>query len=193
MSEKHLYDMVVIGGGPAGYTTALYAARAGLDVVVLEKLSAGGQMALTTQIDNYPGFDEGIDGFELAEKMQRQAERFGSKSEFADVTGMDLTRNPYVIQTEDGEFHARTVVIATGADPRELGLPGEKALIGKGLAYCASCDGMFYKDKDVAVVGGGNTAAAYALLLSRIARTVTLIHRRDTLCLEQHGHRAAAQ
>ena len=107
MSEKHLYDMVVIGGGPAGYTTALYAARAGLDVVVLEKLSAGGQMALTTQIDNYPGFDEGIDGFELAEKMQRQAERFGSKSEFADVTGMDLTRNPYVIQTEDGEFHAR--------------------------------------------------------------------------------------
>ena len=166
MSEKHLYEMVVIGGGPAGYTTALYAARAGLDVVVLEKLSAGGQMALTTQIDNYPGFDEGIDGFELAEKMQRQAERFGSKSEVADVTGMDLTRNPYVIQTEDGEFHARTVVIATGADPRELGLPGEKALIGKGLAYCASCDGMFYKGKDVAVVGGGNTAAADALLLS---------------------------
>lgn len=111
MSEKHLYDMVVIGGGPAGYTTALYAARAGLDVVVLEKLSAGGQMALTTQIDNYPGFDEGIDGFELAEKMQRQAERFGSKSEFADVTGMDLTRNPYVIQTEDGEFHARKVTL----------------------------------------------------------------------------------
>jgi len=181
MSEKHLYDMVVVGGGPAGYTTALYAARAGLDVVVLEKLSAGGQMALTTQIDNYPGFDEGVDGFELAEKMQRQAERFGSKSEFADVTGMDLTRNPYVIQTEDGEFHARTVVIATGADPRELGLPGEKALIGKGLAYCASCDGMFYKGKDVAVVGGGNTAAADALLLSRIARKVTLIHRRDTL------------
>ncbi len=145
MSEKHIYDMVVIGGGPPGYTTPPYAARAGLDVVVLEKLSAGGQMALTTQIDNYPGFDEGVDGFELAEKMQRQAERFGSKSEFADVTDMDLTKDVRVIRTEDGEYDARTVVIATGADPRELGLPGRKCSSEKDLPTAHPATGCSIK------------------------------------------------
>ena len=146
---KDIYDMIVIGGGPGGYTAALYAVRAGLETLVIEKLSAGGQMALTSQIDNYPGFEDGVDGFTLGEKMQA--------------------------------FKAKTVVIATGASPRELGIEGEKELVGRGVNYCAACDGMFYKDKVVAVVGGGNTAAADALLLSRICRKVIIIHRRDTL------------
>ena len=176
-----IYDMIIIGGGPAGYTAALYAARAGLSVIVLEKLSAGGQMALTTQIDNYPGFEEGIDGFELAEKMQQQAERFGAESELAEVTALRLDGSIKEAETSEGIFHGRTLVIATGANPRELGLPNEKALIGRGVNYCAACDGMFYKGKTVVVVGGGNSAAADAMLLSRVAKKVILVHRRDTL------------
>ena len=178
---KQIYDMVIIGGGPAGYTAALYAARAGLKVIVLEKLSAGGQMALTTQIDNYPGFEEGIDGFALGEKMQQQAERFGAVSEYAEVLHLDLQADPKVIETSEGTFYARTVVIATGANPRELGLPNERDLLGRGVGYCAACDGMFYKGKTVVVVGGGNSAAADALLLSRIVEKVIVIHRRDSL------------
>ena len=181
MNANHVYDMIVIGGGPGGYTAALYAARAGLDVVVLEKLSAGGQMALTHQIDNYPGFEEGIDGFTLAEKMQRQAERFGAKSEYAEVTGLDLAASPKRIETSEGVFYGRTVVLATGAGPRMLGVAKEAELTGRGVAYCAACDGMFYRGKVVVVVGGGNSAAADALLLSRIAKKVILVHRRDTL------------
>ena len=181
MHEIHVYDMIVVGGGPGGYTAALYAARAGLDTLVLEKLSAGGQMALTEEIDNYPGFEEGIDGFTLAEKMQQQAERFGAKSAYAQVEHMDLTASPKVLETSEGTFHARTVVLATGANPRELGLPHEAALTGRGIAYCAACDGMRYKGKTVVVVGGGNSAAADAMLLSRIAQKVILVHRRDAL------------
>lgn len=181
MSKNHVYDMVIIGGGPGGYTAALYAARAGLDVIVLEKLSAGGQMALTHQIDNYPGFEEGIDGFTLAEKMQAQAERFGAQGEYAEVHSVDLNANPKVIETSEGTFYGKTVVFATGAGPRELGAPKEKELVGRGVAYCAACDGMFYKGKTVVVVGGGNSAAADALLLSRIAKKVIIVHRRDTL------------
>ena len=181
MSEVHVYDMIVVGGGPGGYTAALYAARAGLDTLVLEKLSAGGQMALTEEIDNYPGFEEGIDGFTLAEKMQHQAERFGAKSEYAQVERMDLAAAPKVLETSEGTFLGRTVVLATGANPRELGLPNEAALTGRGIAYCAACDGMRYKGKTVVVVGGGNSAAADAMLLSRIAQKVILVHRRDAL------------
>lgn len=181
MCEIHVYDLIVVGGGPGGYTAALYAARAGLDTLVLEKLSAGGQMALTEEIDNYPGFEDGIDGFTLAEKMQQQAERFGAKSAYAQVERMDLTASPKVLETSEGTFHARTVVLATGANPRELGLPHEAALTGRGIAYCAACDGMRYKGKTVVVVGGGNSAAADAMLLSRIAQKVILVHRRDTL------------
>ena len=176
-----LYEMIVIGGGPGGYTAALYAARAGLKVLVLEKLSAGGQMALTNQIDNYPGFEEGIDGFTLGEKMQLQAERFGAVTELAEVTALRLDGDIKEIETTEGLFQSRTVVLATGANPRLLGLPGERELTGRGVNYCAACDGMFYKGKTVVVVGGGNTAAADALTLSRIAKKVIVVHRRDTL------------
>lgn len=178
---KQLYDMIVIGGGPGGYTAALYAARSGLKVVVLEKLSAGGQMALTTQIDNYPGFEDGIDGFLLGEKMQQQAQRFGAQTELTEVTAVRLDAREKEVITTDGSFYGKTVVIATGANPRCLGISGEKELVGKGVNYCAACDGMFYKGKTVVVVGGGNSAAADALLLSRIAKKVIVVHRRDTL------------
>lgn len=181
MNNNHVYDMLVVGGGPGGYTAALYAARSGLDTVVLEKLSAGGQMALTEQIDNYPGFENGIDGFSLAEKMQKQAERFGARSEYAEVLRMDLTAVPKLVETSEGIFRGKTVVLATGAEPRTLGVAGESELVGRGVAYCAACDGMFYRGKTVVVVGGGNSAAADALLLSRIAKKVILVHRRDAL------------
>ena len=181
MAATHVYDMVIIGGGPGGYTAALYAARAGLDVIVLEKLSAGGQMALTHQIDNYPGFPGGIDGYTLGENMQRQAEDFGARTEYTEVTGLDLLAQPKVIRTPEGEYRSRTVVLATGANPRELGVPKEWELVGRGVAYCAACDGMFYRGKTVVVVGGGNSAVADALLLSRIAEKVILVHRRDSL------------
>ena len=178
---EHIYDMVIVGGGPAGYTAALYAARSGLSTVVLEKLSAGGQMALTEQIDNYPGFAEGIDGFTLGERMQQGAERFGAVTELAEVRRVELSGAVKVLDTGDEVFRGRTVVIATGAVPRTLGVPGEEELVGRGVHYCAACDGAFYRDKTVAVVGGGNSAAADALTLSRIARKVYLIHRRDSL------------
>ncbi len=181
MNHHPVYDMIIIGGGPGGYTAALYAARAGLDVVILEKLSAGGQMAQTHQIDNYPGFVDGIDGFVLGIQMQQQAERFGAKTEYAEVLKVNLMADPKVVETSSGLFLGRTVVLATGAGPRELGLDHEKALVGKGVAYCAACDGMFYRGKTVVVVGGGNSAAADALLLSRVAKKVILVHRRDTL------------
>ncbi len=178
---SHIHDMIIIGGGPAGYTAALYAARAGLDTLVIEKMSAGGQMALTDIIDNYPGFDEGVDGFTLGVKMQASAERFGAKTEYAEVVNAELSGKIKKIETTSGEFSAYTVVIATGANPRELGIEGEADLVGRGLHYCAHCDGRFYKDKTVLVVGGGNSAAADALYLSNLAKKVYVVHRRDTL------------
>lgn len=188
MKNQHIYDMIIIGGGPGGYTAALYAARAGLDVVVLEKLSAGGQMAQTHQIDNYPGFVDGIDGFQLAEQMQQQAERFGAKTEYAEVYHVDLKAEPKMLETSEGVFYGKTIIIATGAGPKELGVPGERELVGRGVAYCAACDGMFFKGKTVVVAGGGNSAAADALILSRIAKKVILVHRRDTLRATQIYH-----
>lgn len=179
--NSNIYDMIIIGGGPAGYTAALYAVRAGMSTLLLEKLSAGGQMALTYEIDNYPGFENGIDGFSLAEKMKAQAEKFGAKTQNSEVLRLDLEENPKIVETSNGIYRAKTVVLAMGANPRELGLPNESSLVGRGVAYCASCDGMFYRGKTVVVVGGGNTAAEDALLLSRIANKVILVHRRDTL------------
>ena len=181
MNEKQVYDMIIVGGGPGGYTAALYAARAGMDSIVLEKLVAGGQMALTNQVDNYPGFEEGIDGFNLAVKMQKQAERFGSKTTYAEVSRMDLGASPKIIESSEDIFYGRTVVFATGAAPRELGVEKEKELTGRGVSYCAACDGMLYKGRTVIVVGGGNSAVADALRLSRVAKKVIIVHRRDTL------------
>lgn len=178
---EHIYDMMIIGGGPAGYTAALYAARAGLEVAVVEKMSIGGQMALTDIIDNYPGFEEGVEGFTLGMKMQAGAERFGAKTVYAEVTKVALEGDIKRVVTTEEVYFTRTVVIATGADPRTLGIAGEERLIGKGLHYCAHCDGRFYKGKEVMVIGGGNTAAADALYLSRLASKVTVVHRRDTL------------
>ncbi len=180
-AAKHIYDMIVVGGGPGGYTAALYAARAGLDTVVLEKLSAGGQMALTEQIDNYPGFEDGIDGFSLGEKMKRGTERFGVETKLIEVLSLDLSGEVKKVVTSEGPMYARTIVLATGAGPKELGVESEKELIGKGVNYCAACDGMFYRGKTVVIAGGGNTAAADALILSRICEKVILVHRRDTL------------
>ena len=190
---EQIYDMIVIGGGPAGYTAALYAARSGLSVLVLEKLSAGGQMALTEQIDNYPGFESGIDGFTLGEKMQQSAERFGAVTELAEVYKASLSGRVKTLDTSEGVFQSHTVVVATGASPRPLGVPGEDALVGKGVHYCAACDGAPYRGKTVAVVGGGNSAAADALLLSRVAKKVILVHRRDTLRATKIYHEPLAQ
>ena len=187
MNEK-IYDTIIIGGGPGGYTAALYAARAGLDTLLLEKFSAGGQMTQTEQIDNYPGFDTGVDGFTLGAKMQAGAERFGSVTAQTEVLSADLTSSPKKIITDMGQYLAKTVIIATGADHKHLGIENEERLIGRGVGYCAACDGMLYRGKTVAVVGGGNSAAADALLLSRICKKVYLVHRRDTLRAEKVYH-----
>jgi thioredoxin reductase (NADPH) len=174
-------DVIIVGGGPAGYSAALYCARAGLETLVVEKLSAGGQMATTALVDNYPGFDEGIDGFVLAEKMARGATRFGAQTQYAEVTGIDLMGEPKRVETTDGTLMAKAVILAMGASPRELGLLGEREMRGRGIHYCATCDAMFYKGKTVAVIGGGNTAVADALTLSRMSRKVYIVHRRDQL------------
>ena len=169
------FDTVIIGGGPGGYTAALYAARAGLSVAVLEKLSAGGQMALTTQIDNYPGYPNGVDGFTLGAAMQEGAVRFGCEVKAAEVLSLDLTGPIKRIITDNGELQGRTVILATGATHRPLGIEGEPALVGRGVGYCATCDGMFFRGKTVAVVGGGNSAAADALYLSRISSVLSVL------------------
>ena len=186
---SYIYDMIIVGSGPGGCTAALYAARAGLSVLVVEKLSAGGQMALTEQIDNYPGFPEGVDGFQLSMNMQQQAERFGAKTKYAEVLQLQLEGEVKTVRTNEGSYQAKTVVISTGANPRQLGVDRENEMIGRGVGYCAHCDGMFYKGKTVAVVGGGNSAVAEALYLSRIAKEVILIHRRDTLRATQIYHK----
>lgn len=185
---QHVYDTVIIGGGPAGYTAALYAARSGMDTALLERMSPGGQMALTGEIDNYPGFEEGIDGFTLGMKMQQGAERFGAKTVYGEALALNLKLPVKEITTTDGTLYARTVIIATGADPKALGLEGEQTLTGRGVHYCAHCDGRFYKGKTVAVIGGGNTAVADALYLSRLCAKVYLIHRRDTLRADKIYH-----
>ena len=175
------YNTIIIGGGPAGYTAALYAARAGLSVLIPEMLSPGGQMATTTEIDNYPGFEETVDGFDLAQKMKAGAERFGAESEFAEVTELDLKSTVKIIRTTSGDYEADTVILATGAAPRELGIEHEGELRGRGVSYCATCDGMMYRNKTVIVVGGGNTAAEDALYLSKLCKKVYIVHRRDKL------------
>ena len=177
---NHIYDVIIIGGGPAGYSAALYSARAGLDTLVIEKMSAGGQMTLTGDIENYPGL-ESIDGFTLSMNMQANAEKFGARTEYTEVTELDLLKAPKEIKTDSAVYYAKTVILAMGASPRLLGIDGEAEFTGRGIHYCAHCDGRFYKNKTVAVIGGGNSAVSDALYLSRIAKKVLLIHRRDTL------------
>ena len=182
---KHIYDTVIIGGGPAGYSAALYAARAGLDTLIFEKMSVGGQLTLTDTVENYPGFDEGIDGFTLGMKMQTGAERFGAVTRYEEVVSLALKEDPKRIVTAEGEYLARSVVLATGAVPRRLGLAGEDTYLGRGVHYCAHCDGRFYKGRTVLVVGGGNSAVEDALYLCDLAERVYLVHRRDTLRAER--------
>lgn len=176
-----MYDTIVIGGGPAGYTAALYAARAGLQTLVIERMSVGGQMTLTSDIDNYPGFENGVDGFELGQKMQKGAVRFGAETVYAEVTGVDFSEKIKKVFTSDTVYSAKTIVVATGADPRKLGIEKEDHFTGRGVHYCAHCDGSFYRNKTVVVVGGGNTAASDILHLSRLAEKVYVVHRRDKL------------
>lgn len=188
-----IYDVLILGGGPGGYTAALYAARSGLRTLVLERMAAGGQMALTHQVDNYPGFDEGIDGFSLGQKMQQGAQRWGAETVFAEVSSVELDGEIKKLHTDRGTFLGRTVILATGANPRKLGLPMEAELTGRGVHYCAACDGMFYRGKTVVLVGGGNSAVADALVLSRVAKKVILVHRRDTLRASKIYHESLQQ
>ncbi|MBQ3118224.1 MAG: thioredoxin-disulfide reductase [Clostridia bacterium] len=185
---EKIYDVIVIGGGPAGYTAAIYTSRAGFNTLVIEKFSAGGQMTQTTQIDNYPGFPDGVEGFDLGTKMREGAERFGAKTVQAEVIEVNLKDKIKTIKIPDGVLLAHSVIIATGAEHKHLGLENEENLIGKGVGYCAACDGMFYKGKTATVVGGGNSAAADALLLSKICEKVIVVHRRDTLRAEKVYH-----
>lgn len=172
------YNVLIIGGGPAGYTAAVYALRAGLTCAVIEKLSPGGQMATTSNIENYPGFSA-VSGWELTEKMREQAINLGAVELFGEVTSADLTSSPKRVTTPDGEITGDTVIIATGAKPRKTGVDREDALLGRGISYCATCDGMFFRGKTVAVTGGGNTAFEDALYLAKLCKKVVIIHRRD--------------
>ena len=177
-----IHDLVIVGSGPAGYTAAIYAARAQLSPIVLAgSVTAGGALMNTTEVENYPGFVEGVLGPELMTRMQEQAERFGADIRYEDVTALDLDGEIKRVTTDDGVYETRTVIISTGSEYRKLGIDGEERLSGHGVSYCATCDGFFFKDQDIAVVGGGGSAMEEALHLTRFARSVTVIHRRDQL------------
>ena len=179
---KHVdYDLVIIGGGPAGLTAGLYAARAKLNAILIEKLVPGGQVIITDWIDNYPGFPDGISGSDLIQKMTDQVKRFGLKIENSEVNSVDLSQPIKNITLNDRSITTHTIIIATGASPKKLGVPGEDTFSGKGVSYCATCDGPFFKDRVVAAVGGGDTAVQESLFLTRFAKKVYLIHRRDQL------------
>lgn len=179
-TTKQNEKVVIIGAGPAGLVAALYAARAELNPLVLTGMELGGQASLTNTIENYPGFLDGIGGSQLGEVFQKQAERFGARMEFDSVTAVDLSQRPFKISTYSKEILAESVILATGASPVHLNIPGEELLTGKGVSYCATCDGWFFKGKEVAVVGGGDSALEEALFLTRFATKVTVIHRRDS-------------
>ncbi len=176
---ENTYDIIIIGGGPAGYTAGIYGARAGFNTLILEKLSPGGQMATTESIENYPGFEDEVDGFDLGEAMKKGADKAGAKTKLAEVYGVELSDKIKKVATSDGDFFGKTVIIATGADPRTTGVDGEEELVNRGVCYCATCDGMAYRGKNVAVLGGGNSAVEEATYLSNICSKVYLIHRRN--------------
>ncbi len=175
------YDVIIIGSGPAGYTAAIYAARANLSVLMFQGYQVGGQLMLTSDVENYPGFEEGILGPLMMEKFEAQARRFGTEMIPEDVAAVDFSKRPFKITADSGEYLARTVIISTGASAKWLGLPSEQRLQGRGVSACATCDGFFFKNKDVAVIGGGDTAMEEATFLTRYVKHVTVIHRRDTL------------
>ena len=179
-SQEHV-DVLIIGSGPAGLSAALYAARADLNPIVLAGMDLGGQVSLTYTVENYPGFPEGVGGAEMVELFQKQAERFGARVEFDTATEVDLSTRPFKIKTYNGEYLAELVIITTGATPLHLNVPGEKEMTGRGVSYCATCDGWFFKEKDVVVVGGGDSAIEEAIFLTRYAKSVTIVHRRDSL------------
>jgi thioredoxin reductase (NADPH) len=176
-----MYDLIIIGGGPAGLTAGLYTARARLNVVLLERLAPGGQVLTTDWVENYPGFPDGISGFELVEKMKTQAENFGLPIQLEEVLEMELSPEKKVVVTNKGKLETKALIIATGATPRKLGIEGEELLTGKGVSYCATCDGPFYRDQEVVVVGGGDTALEEAIFLTRFASKIYIAHRRDKL------------
>ena len=176
-----LYDVIIIGSGPAGYTAAIYAARANLSVLMLQGYQVGGQLMLTSDVENYPGFEEGIVGPSMMEKFEVQARRFGTELIPEDVISVDFHNRPFIVTTDSDEYHARALIISTGASAKWLGLPSEQRLQGRGVSACATCDGFFFKNKDVAVIGGGDTAMEEATFLTRYANHVTVIHRRDSL------------
>lgn len=179
--NKNIYDVIIIGAGPAGYTAAIYCRRANLKTLIIERLTPGGQMGLTDTIDNYPGYPDGISGFELAMNMKKGADRFGTETVMSEVREIDLNGALKKVKTSKEEYAAKAIVLAMGSHPKLLGVPGEIELTGMGVSYCATCDGMFYKDKTVAVIGGGNTAVGDAMYLSKICKKVYLVHRRDSL------------
>jgi thioredoxin reductase (NADPH) len=176
-----LYDVVILGSGPAGLTAAIYAGRARRSTLVLAGMDMGGQVARTSRVENYPGFPEGISGTELSQLMQQQAEHFGARVEVDEATAVDLSQCPFRVTTYGGEHEARALIVATGATPRKLGVPGEDEFTGRGVSYCATCDGFFYRGKKVAVVGGGNSALEEAVFLTRFAERVYVVHRRELL------------
>src|SRR5438309_492349 len=179
MSENGVREVIVIGGGPAGYTAALYAARANLRPLVIEGFNWGGQLMITSDVENYPGYPGGIMGPEMMQEFRRQAERFGAEFVTDDVTKVDLSERPFRVWVEDDEYRGQTVIVATGATARQLGLESEQKLQGRGVSYCATCDAAFFPDKHVVVVGGGDSAMEEATFLTRFASKVTIVHRRD--------------
>jgi len=179
--KEETYDVVIIGGGPAGLTAGIYAGRGGLKTVIVEKGLPGGQIAQTEEVENYPGFPEGISGPELAGRMVQQAEKFGARIVMDEVQGLEKTEEGFLVRGFERNYPARVVIIATGANPRKLQVPGEEKFYGRGVSTCATCDAFFYRDKEVVVVGGGDAAVEEGLFLTKFARKVTLVHRRDEL------------
>ena len=179
VKDSEVLNVLILGSGPAGLSAAIYAARAELEPVVLTGLQFGGQATLTNEIENYPGFPDGVGGSELGELLQKHAERFGAKVEFELATELDLSSRPFRIQTENGQILAKALIVATGANPIHMDIEGEKELTGRGVSYCGTCDGWFFKEKNVVVVGGGDSALEEALFLTRFASSVTIVHRRD--------------
>jgi thioredoxin reductase (NADPH) len=181
MSENNVEQMIIIGSGPAGYTAALYTARANLKPLLFTGNEIGGQVAITYEVENYPGFPEGLTGPEMVEKFQQQAEKFGARIEYDWVSEVDFSQHPFVVRTTNGEHRAEAVIVSTGATPRKLGVPGEKEYTGFGVSYCGTCDGFFFRGKEVIVVGGGDSALEEGIFLTKFANKVTVIHRRDEL------------